>query len=61
MEPDHIHKYQQIDQFLGFGQQGVTLICYKDDCYSEGGPRLDRGLFPPELIGPKLYLSRPKA
>lgn len=31
----------------------LTLYCYSDDCYAG----LDRVLYPPKLIGPKLKVS----
>lgn len=66
MKPDHIHKF--VEQEQGPGGNGslaamlaantprnVTIVCYQRDCY-HGGSYLDRGMYPPEKIGPKLVV-----
>lgn len=58
MKVDHIHRYLEVDSITGRKEIDSTIICYKDDCYSTGGPSLDLSLFPPEKIGPKLYVTK---
>jgi len=54
--PHHIHRYCQPaekDPYRLPGVEGqVTLICMTEDCY-EG---LNRDIYPPEKIGPKLLV-----
>lgn len=50
----HVHKFPET---VGFGLVSdcviSTILCYHEDCY-EG---LNREMYPPEKIGPKLFLE----
>lgn len=55
----HVHKY--VDR-RGFGDlfssnSGLnTIFCYQEDCYGGDVSRIDRDVFPPEILGPKLIV-----
>lgn len=39
------------------GERFTRLFCYSDSCY-DGESRLNREMYPPELIGPKLQVIK---
>ena len=54
----HVHKHMEDMSFgLGLSPTFCTTLCYQDDCYAASGPSLNKEMYPPEKIGPKLYLS----